>query len=112
SFYKVDKADRKNNNYEVKIYDNNFNDVNNFEIVKPVNYTMQEATYNGEAFCFVFLDSKEKRQNLISYDNQGKQIKDYFYEKMDAQEYMKYVNMQYGSKANENVNINAMPGKG
>ena len=112
-FYKMDKADKDNYNYLVNIYDNNFNDASTFELKKPKYFRLMEAAYNGDAFMFQFLDTKKRTENMITYTEAGKLIKDMSAAEMDPAEYAAAVQANYTStKPNENVNINAVPGKG
>ncbi len=112
-FYKIDKADKDNNNYMVNIYDNNFNDASSFELKKPKYFRLMEAAYNGDAFIFLFLDAKKRTENMITYGEGGKLIKDMTSAELDPSDYNAAVQSSYsGSKANENVAINAVPGKG
>ncbi|HWB62745.1 MAG TPA: DUF6770 family protein [Chitinophagales bacterium] len=115
SFYQIDKADKNNNNYECDIYDDNFNEVNSFEIKKPNYFTLREAAFNGDAFLFLFLDSKKKAEDMISFDAKGKMLKDLYLPAMDMMMYSMMesaMKESTSSKMNENDEINSVPGKG
>ena len=73
-FYNVEKKDKKNNNYLLSVVDENLHEVNSINIVRPSNYTLIESAYNEQVFVFMFFDPKQKRTELISYDNSLVQV--------------------------------------
>ena len=73
SFYNLEKKDRKNNNYQLTVTDENLREVNSVNIVRPNSYLLVDAVFNGSAFGFLFFDYKEKSLELISYDNMLKE---------------------------------------
>jgi hypothetical protein len=79
NFYNLEKSDRKNNNYQLTITDENLREVNSINITRPSYYLLVDGVFNGESFAFLFYDAKEKSIELIAYDKtlkeSGKQIK-------------------------------------
>jgi len=69
-FYKVDKVDRKNNAFLLRILDENLRDVAKKRFVNSKHTVLTEAAYNGKAFLFSFLDAKEKVLKLTTYDKE------------------------------------------
>jgi hypothetical protein len=72
-FYRVEKADRKNNNYLLSVSDENLREINSINIVRPTYYTLVEGAFNGEYFAFLFYDAKNKNVEIVSYDKTLKQ---------------------------------------
>jgi hypothetical protein len=73
NFYNVEKQDRKNNNYLLSITDENLKEISSVNIVRPKTYLLIDASYNGEAFGFLFYDMAEKSLELVGYDRTLKQ---------------------------------------
>jgi hypothetical protein len=74
NFYKVEKQDRKNNNYLISLTDENLQEINTVNIVRPEYYILVDAVFNGTAFGFLFYDAKEKALELLSYDKSLKSL--------------------------------------
>lgn len=72
-FYNQEKQDRKNNNYLLTVTDENLREINSINIVRPTTYTLVEGSFNGDAFGFMFYDSRGKSVELIAYDRTLKQ---------------------------------------
>ena len=73
-FYKVDKQDRKNDNYLLSLYDENLKEINTVDITRPKTYVLIDGVFNGEAFGFLFFDSRARSTELITYDRSLKKI--------------------------------------
>jgi hypothetical protein len=73
NFYNLEKQDRKNNNYLLSVTDENLREVNSVSIVRPNSYLLIDASFNGEAFGFLFYDADRKSLELIGYDKTLKQ---------------------------------------
>lgn len=73
-FYKLDKQDRKNDNYLLSVCDENLREVNAVNITRPKNYVLVDAVFNGQAFAFLFYDYKGKSTELVSYDGTLKSL--------------------------------------
>jgi len=73
NFYNLEKQDRKNNNYLLSVTDENLREINSVNIVRPNTYLLIDASFNGEAFGFLFYDMREKALELIGYDGTLKQ---------------------------------------
>jgi hypothetical protein len=67
-----DKADKKNNIYEVNIFDDNYNKVKSFEITRPKRSLLLEMVFNGEVFLLHFLD--KKGYEFVTFDKNGKML--------------------------------------
>jgi hypothetical protein len=68
AFYNLEKKDKKNNNYQLNVFDENLREINSITIVRPNSYVVLDGAFNGSAFCFLFYDFKSKSIELISYD--------------------------------------------
>ncbi len=69
-FYEGDKADRKNSNYVIDIYDQDLKKVKGIDLVKPKDdYMLVSNVYNDEALAFLFYDFKKKTFDIESYSN-------------------------------------------
>jgi hypothetical protein len=68
SFYDLEKKDKKNNNYQLSVYDENLREINSINIVRPKSYVVLDGAFNGSAFCFLFYDTKIKNIELVSFD--------------------------------------------
>ena len=73
-FYKVEKEDRKNDNYLLSLHDENLREINTVQITRPKTYVLVDGVFNGEAFGFLFFDHRGKTTELITYDRSLKQI--------------------------------------
>jgi hypothetical protein len=72
-FYFKEKMDKKNNAYEIKLFDDNFNSKKSFEIVRSKKSVLINALYNGSNFLFYFYDYKMGTE-LVTYDKSGKEV--------------------------------------
>jgi hypothetical protein len=91
NFYNLEKQDRKNNNYQLTVTDENLREINSINIVRPNTYLLIEGVFNGEAFGFLFYDVGEKRLEIISYDRTLKETG-----KINKELKNKYANASYG----------------
>jgi hypothetical protein len=69
-FFFKEKADKKNSAYEIEVFDDNYNSVKKFEIVRPKNTYMLEMVFNGDAFMLHFFDQKIGYE-FVTYDRSG-----------------------------------------
>ena len=74
-FTRGDKADRKNDNYLLDLYDQDLNKVSSITIQKPSGkYTLLKNTFNGSAFAFYFFNAKDKTLEMETYDTSLKKL--------------------------------------
>lgn len=73
-FYSLEKKKNYMSNYLLSVVDENLQEINSVNIVRPDSYDLIESSYNGEAFVFMFFDPRSKVIELIAYDNALKQI--------------------------------------
>ncbi len=69
-FYMKEKVDKENNAYEIAIFDDNYNESGNFEIVKSKKSVLLEVVYNGSSFMMQFYNNKTGME-FVSYDRSG-----------------------------------------
>lgn len=68
-YYKADKADKKNDNYVIDIFDEDLNKVKSIVMQKPRNsYFLLRNSFNGSAFSFYFYNFKKKELEIETYD--------------------------------------------
>ncbi len=91
NFYNLEKQDRKNNNYQLSVTDENLREINSVNIVRPNTYLLIEGVFNGEAFGFLYYDVREKKLEIISYDRTLKESG-----KVNKKLENKYANASYG----------------
>lgn len=85
-FYLKEKVDKKNNAYEIEVFDDNYNSTKKFEIIRPKNSILIQMVYNGEAFMLHFFDSKIGYE-FATFDRSGKMTGSH---KVDKKEISKY----------------------
>lgn len=71
-FYKVDKVDRKNNAYLLRILDANLNEVSSDKITESKYFSLKEASYDGQSILLKFFDLKDKQVVFYQYDQNAK----------------------------------------
>lgn len=117
-FYKGDKADRKNSNYGLSIFDENLKKVKEISLVKPKdNYMLVNNVFNDQALGFMFYNFKEKAFEIETYSNDltklgSKVITDVTRrDNILMQESLK-LNQDGNTSFSASINILAVPGKG
>ena len=74
-FARGDKADRKNDNYLLDLYDQNLAKISTITIQKPAGrYTLLKNTFNGSAFAFYFFNGKDKTLEIETFDTSLKKL--------------------------------------
>lgn len=73
TFFFKEKADKKNSAYEVRVVDNELNDVNTFEIIRPKASILMEAVFNGDVIMFFFYDAKTGYE-FVTYKLDGTKV--------------------------------------
>ncbi|UKN03631.1 hypothetical protein K6119_08910 [Paracrocinitomix mangrovi] len=72
-FYFKEKQDKKNNAYEIEIFDDNYNSVKSFEMIRPKGSYLLEMVYNGKVFMMFFYDRKEGYE-FVTFDKTGQEV--------------------------------------
>lgn len=110
-FYQTDKIDRKTNAYQLRILDQNLNEVGNRQIEESRYIALLEGSYNEKSILLKFYDTKEKQLKFHQYDHQGKLLTEKVME-VDS----KYDVMVYNNEASNNeiqgTKLFAIPEKG
>ncbi len=73
-FYQLDKADKANNNYQIKFIDQNLNEIANAKLTDSKYLYLQEASFDSQFVMLKFWEAKEKQIQLRKYDGTGKQV--------------------------------------
>jgi len=117
-FFEADKADRKNTNYGLAIYDQDLKKVKEINLIKPKDdYMLVNNVYNDVAIAFMFYNFKEKTFEIESYSKDltklgSKVITDV----TTADNRLMKVGLVYDQKGESNfnasINIFAVPQKG
>ncbi|RAW00434.1 hypothetical protein DQQ10_15410 [Pseudochryseolinea flava] len=111
NFYNVEKKDRKNNNYQLTITDENLREINSITITRPTTYLLVEGIFNGTSFGFLFFDQQKKSLELIAYDQTLKELGKVTKTLKNRQGYGTYMYMAQGNEMMTSVFI-AVPNKG
>lgn len=68
-FYRADKADKKNDNYIMDVFDHELNKVKSIVMQKQrKSYILLRNSYNGSAFSFYFYNYRTRELELETYD--------------------------------------------
>jgi hypothetical protein len=74
-YSRVDKADKKNDNYLLNFYDQDLAPVSNITIQKPSGkYYLIRNAFNGSAFGFYYYNRKENTLEIETYDTSLKKL--------------------------------------
>jgi hypothetical protein len=74
AFVITDKASKKENVYNLAILDNNLKQLYSVDLTEPSGLRLLESSYNGDGFCFTFLNRSEKKISIIFLDKTGKTV--------------------------------------
>lgn len=112
SFFFLEKANKKESNFMVEIMDNNFKELYNVPLTLPKNYRMLESAYNGDAFCFSFIDLNKSILDYIVINKEGKVAGKYTIDKLLQSEINRMSMMLSSEDATFSGGLQAVPGKG
>ncbi|MFN8154297.1 MAG: DUF6770 family protein [Bacteroidia bacterium] len=73
AFYMYDKADKKNDAYQLQLMDDNLNLVKSIDVLRPRGDYLMETVFNGTCFVSMFYN-KKNGLDLTSYDKTGKTL--------------------------------------
>jgi hypothetical protein len=108
-FYFLDKVNKKENAYSLHILDNNLKETHAVEITRPTSSVMIESSFNGENFCFSFLDQNKKTMEYLILDKQGEEVGSYKVSDVNKWEIMSLAQQSEGGSY---PGLAAVPGKG
>lgn len=111
AFYFLDKANKKENLYNLVILDNNLKQTHSVELKKSNKLRLLESSYNGDHFCFSFVDIKKKTVEYLVLDNAGKEVGTYTI-KVSKPELRTYIGMLQTDDDNYSGGLMAIKGKG
>lgn len=112
AFAKTDKTKGKDKIYSLTIMDLNLDVINTVEIGKGNNIISLESSYNGDAFCFSFLNFNKKVIEYVILDKKGETEGTYTTERLSNSE-MNYMNTLLPSEDYPySGGIIAVPGEG
>ncbi|HYG50697.1 MAG TPA: DUF6770 family protein [Flavobacteriales bacterium] len=89
-FYFREKANRKESVYSLTILDANLSPTHEIELTKPSNSYLLEGSFNGEAFCFAFLNMKQKTLEYQVIDKKATIVGSYIVEDVSSYEMQSY----------------------
>jgi hypothetical protein len=72
-FYFLEKKDSKMADYEIVVYDDNYNSLKSFKLSRAKNSTLLQSVYNGNAFLFTFYDIKTGLE-FVTFNRDGKEL--------------------------------------
>ncbi len=93
----LDKVNEKENIYQLLIFDNMLNDTLAIELKKSNTIVPIENSFNGDHFCFSFLDSKAKKLEYLFVDKTGKETGKYSITDLSMNEMAAFVQMSKGT---------------
>lgn len=93
----LDKTTKKENIYQLLILDNLLNETHAIEMKKSNSFSLIESSFNGERFCFSFLDQKAKTVEFMLVDKTGKQTGNYRIEDLSTNEMVALLQMSQGT---------------
>lgn len=79
-FYEVDKLHKGQREYAIQILDQNLNIVATKSFVDDNNTILISSSFNNKEIAFVFLNQKDKKFRVITYNETGEVSKDQTYE--------------------------------
>lgn len=103
-FYFKEKTDKKTSAYEIQIFDDNYNAVKSFEVIRPADSYMMEMVYNGKAFMVFFYDRKTGYE-FITFDKTGQQIGNLKIDPKEISQYDLQLTLSSITNSTENVTI-------
>lgn len=90
-FFFKDKVNRKESAYELALLDVNLTPTHSVEMVKPKNTYLLEGAYNGNTFCFSFINMKEKTVEYQIIDKKAKIVGSYIKSDLSNSEIQQYM---------------------
>ncbi|HTA62809.1 MAG TPA: DUF6770 family protein [Bacteroidia bacterium] len=111
AFYFLDKANKKENLYNLAILDNTLKQTYSVEIKKGKHLRLMESSYNGTNFCFSFADFSKKTIEYMVLDKTGKEVGSYIV-KVSKKEMMYYVRMMQSDDDSYSGGLTGIKGKG
>jgi ACT domain-containing protein len=86
AFYFLDKADKKESVYEIRILDNNLKETHSVKMTLPKQLELLENSFNGERFCYSFINPKEKSIKYMLLDKTGQKVGAYTVSELSSSE--------------------------
>jgi hypothetical protein len=111
AFSFLDKANKKENIYNLAILDNSLKQNYSVELLKSKRSSLLESSYNGERFCFSFIDMKERVLDYLFLDKTGKTVGTYSMEVSKSEAQM-YSSVLLSEEDSYNGGLAAVKGKG
>ncbi|MCD6069405.1 MAG: hypothetical protein K0S33_4231 [Bacteroidetes bacterium] len=107
----LDKENKKEYLYGLTILDNNMKQTHYVEVVKSKNDFLVESSFNGERFCFAFMNAKEKTIEYQLFDKQLKAAGKYMITELSSNELAANIPAD-DSQSGGGGNLLAVTGKG
>lgn len=76
-FLAVDKPYKKNQNYQINLFDENLNKLNQVKFVEKENFNLLNGSYSNEELCFMFIDNINKAFEYKVFDMDGKLVSEH-----------------------------------
>jgi Family of unknown function (DUF6770) len=112
AFYFLDKVDRKESIYEIHIMDNNLKETHSVKMTLPKQESLLETSFNGERFCFSFLNTKDKYIKYMLLDKTGNKVGAYTASELNNNE-LSYIEQMRASESDSySGGVMAIEGKG
>lgn len=112
AFYVMDKSSGSENEYGLEILDNNLKVTHSIKMKQSNKSVLLEAGFNGDNFCFSFVDLKKKALEYKMYDKTGKPMPSYKVLGLNNNEISYYGQMMQNEDDNFSGWLHAVPNKG
>jgi len=76
TFYFEGKAKKGKRDFVLVIYDYDLNEINTTKVNLPKHVRLVDGVFNGKDLLIGFIDAKKKKVTYITFDSQGKKIKE------------------------------------
>lgn len=106
------KTSGRKNQYQLTILDNELNEKNTVTITKPKSYTLLESSYNGQAFCFIYMDTRKKSIEYLVMDDEGNELGKYIVKKPSKNELARIISITKTSNGSYKGGIAPVSGIG
>lgn len=107
-----EKSNNKKNSYTLTILDNELNEKNSVTVTKPRSYQLLESSYNGSAFCFLYMDTRKKTLEYDIMDDEGNDLGKYIVKKVSRSELAYIASMTNSGEDSYKGGITAVNGMG
>lgn len=111
-FVLLDKVDRKNANYQIRIYDANLKEKFVVDLIRPRNYILAQSGFNDSHLGFMFLDPTARIVELVVVNSEGEISGSYKTEKKGNREFSLLTSEMEKGGNPYTFSLQGVPGRG